>query len=382
MAKRTLSARAPHMAARMGGIACSGFPSAPWLHGGEPARYSAASRRTSGAVARRATGKHLFAYVAGYATHPPPAMSNPALFDKIDLHLIRVLHTVLMERSVSKAAVRLGTHQPAVSAALKRLRELSGDPILVRSGTGMVATDAGLRMLEPAGRILRAAEVLFTDARAFDPRTDSAIFRLAASDYLDPLFLPQLVAQIKTQAPFCQVEIHAFSPDTHYHDQLAQGDTDLVIGNWAEPPGDLHQAPLFTDEVVSLVARDHPAVRRGWDASGWLAAEHIAPTPTHPGARGVIDEHLHSLGLQRNITARCAHFGLIPSMVAQSLLVLSTGRQYCERFAERLPLAILPPPVAFPPLAYYQLWHERSHASQSAAWLRERVKAVAKMLQN
>ena len=84
-------------------------------------------------------------------------MRDQALFDKIDLHLIRVLHTVLTERSVSRAAVRLGMHQPAVSAALKRLRDLSGDPLLVRSGASMMPTDAALRMVEPAGAILRSA---------------------------------------------------------------------------------------------------------------------------------------------------------------------------------------------------------------------------------
>ncbi|WP_295854988.1 LysR family transcriptional regulator [uncultured Xylophilus sp.] len=304
-------------------------------------------------------------------------MRDQALFDKIDLHLIRVLHTVLMERSVSKAAVRLGMHQPAVSAALKRLRDLADDPLLVRSGTGMVPTDAGLRMLEPAARILRAAEVLFSDARGFDPQTATATFRIAASDYLDPLFLPQLVARIKAQAPLCQIEIHPLSADTHYHAHLAQGEVDVVIGNWPRPPEDLHMGRLFGDEVVCLVSQDHPAVRRGWDETAWLAAEHIAPTPTHPGARGVIDEHLAALGLQRNITARCAHFGLIPAMVAQSLLVLTTGRQYCERYVGSLPLAILSPPVDFPRLLYYQLWHARTHASASGAWLRERVRAVA-----
>ena len=84
-------------------------------------------------------------------------MRDHNLFDKVDLHLIRVLHTVLTERSVSRAALRLGMYQPAVSAALKRLRELAGDPLLVRSGAGMVPTDAGQRMLEPSGAILRAA---------------------------------------------------------------------------------------------------------------------------------------------------------------------------------------------------------------------------------
>ena len=74
-------------------------------------------------------------------------MRDPNLFDKIDLHLIRVLHTVLTERSVSKAAVRLGMHQPAVSSALKRLRDFAGDPLLVRSGSGLVPTVAGHRIL-------------------------------------------------------------------------------------------------------------------------------------------------------------------------------------------------------------------------------------------
>ena len=309
-------------------------------------------------------------------------MRDHVLFDKIDLHLIRVLHTVLTERSVSKAAIRLGMHQPAVSASLKRLRDFAGDPLLVRSGAGMVPTDAGLRMVEPAASILRAAEMLFSDARGFDPATAHNTFRVGASDYLDPLFLPQLVAQIKSQAPLCHIEILPLSATSDYRAQLAQGEVDVVIGNWATPPDDLHLGRLFGDEVVSLVATNHPAVRRGWDAAAWLEADHIAPTPTHPGAKGVIDDHLDTLGVQRNITARCPHFGLIPAMVASTLLVLTTGRQYCERYIDHLPLAILPSPIEFPRMMYYQLWHERTHTATAAKWLRERVKSVAATLKN
>ena len=307
-------------------------------------------------------------------------MKYVSMFDRIDLHLIRVLHTVLTERSVSRAALRLGMHQPAVSASLKRLRELAGDPLLVRSGAGMVPTVAGLRMIEPAADILRSAEVLFSDARSFDPSTASHTFSLAASDYLDPLFLPQLVAQIKSLAPHCPIDIHPLSADSDYRLHLAQGDVDVVIGNWPKPPDDLHLGRLFGDEVVCLVSKQHPAARRGWDVEAWLTAEHIAPTPTHPGARGVIDDHLASQGLTRNITARCPHFGLIPAMVAGSLLVLTTGRQYCERFVDQLPVQILPCPVPFPRLMYYQLWHERTHASSAARWLREQIKSVAAAL--
>lgn len=307
-------------------------------------------------------------------------MKYVSMFDKIDLHLIRVLYTVLTERSVSRAALRLGMYQPAVSASLKRLRELAGDPLLVRSGSGMVPTVAGLRMIEPAADILRSAEVLFSDARSFDPATAHHTFSLAASDYLDPLFLPQLVSQIKSLAPQCPIEIHPLSADSDYRHHLAQGDFDVVIGNWPLPPGDLHLGRLFGDEVVCLVSNQHPAVRRGWDVEAWLTAEHIAPTPTHPGARGVIDDHLAAKGLVRNITARCPHFGLIPAMVAGSLLVLTTGRQYCERYTGVLPVQVLPCPVEFPRMMYYQLWHERTHASSAGRWLREQIKGVAAAL--
>jgi DNA-binding transcriptional LysR family regulator len=203
---------------------------------------------------------------------------------------------VLTERSVSKAAVRLGMHQPAVSASLKRLRDFAGDPLLVRSGAQMVPTDAALRMVAPAASILRAAQMLFSDARGFDPALDRSTFRLAASDYLDPLFLPQLVAELKSGAPLCQIDIQPLTASVDYRAQLAQGEVDLVIGNWPTPPDDLHLARLFGDEVVSLVANHHPAVRRGWDAAAWLAAEHIAPGALHPGARGVIDSHLDAPG--------------------------------------------------------------------------------------
>lgn len=311
-------------------------------------------------------------------------MQNSATLDKIDLHLIKVLHTVLTERSVSRAATRLGMYQPAVSAALKRLRGLSGDPLLVRSGSGMVPTDAGLRMIEPAAHIIRAAEVMFSDARGFDPQTAEVTFRIAASDYLDPLFLPQLVSRIKANAPLSRIDIQPLSGAQDYRQRLAQGDCDIVIGNWPQPPDDLHMGKLFSDEVVCLVSDKHPALRRKWTPEAWLTAEHIAPTPTHIGAKGVIDDHLATLNLTRNITARCPHFGLIPSMVASSLLVLTTGRQYCERYVSghfcSLPVKILPCPITFPPMMYYQLWHERSHASAQARWLRSQVKAVAAAL--
>ena len=94
----------------------------------------------------------------------------------------------------------------------------------------------------------------------------------------------------------------------------------------------------------------------------------------------MIDEHLASLGLTRDVMVRSAHFSLIPLMVAQSLLVLTTGRLFCSRYVDALPVRIVRCPVAFPPLTYYQLWHDLTHASPAVRWLREQVRDVAKNL--
>jgi len=207
-------------------------------------------------------------------------------FDKIEVLLIRVLQTLITERSVSRAAMRLHSTQPAVSAQLKRLRALTGDPLLVRAGNGMVPTETALRLLAPASRILEDADRLFSARsrqRGFEPLTSTATFRVAASDYLDPLFLPELVAHLKRVAPQVRLELLPLSSEFDYRRSLATGAVDLVIGNWLEPPEELHLGKLMSDEIVCLVAEDHPVVRSA--ATGWSSAtRQTISSPRGPGA--------------------------------------------------------------------------------------------------
>lgn len=304
-------------------------------------------------------------------------------FSRIDLHLIRILHTVLSSGSVSRAALSLGMTQPSVSTALKRLRILLDDPIVVRSGMEMVPTEFGYRLKEPAETILREAARLLDSAREFDPGKATGVFRIAAPDYLDPLFLPRVFSEIRQRAPHVAVEVVALTEDFDYPLHLGH-DIDLVIGNWLDPPQFLHLGRLLSDEVVCLVARDHPAVgahdRGQWDVAYYLNSAHIAPMPMHPGARGVIDQLLDRLGLTRAIAARCAHFGLIPGVVANSTLMLTTGRLFCSRYIDHEALTILPCPVPFEAMHYYQLWHPRSQHGTSKRWLRDLVRDVARSL--
>ena len=313
-------------------------------------------------------------------------MTQRAVFDTIELHLARVFHTVISERSVSRAAMRLSSTQPQVSAQLRRLRALIGDPLLVRAGAGMVPTEIALQLMAPAETLLRSAEQLFggkAGARAFTPGAAEIEFRIAASDYLDPLFLPMLVARLRQQAPRARLTIHALSAEFDYRARLARGEVDLVIGNWLEPPAELHIGRLFSDEIVCLVGAGHLAARRPreWTLERYLAADHVAPTALHTGGHGVIDEHLTRQGLHRRIVVRSPHFALVPTMLAHSdALVLTTGRLFCQRHLGTLPLRIVRCPVDFPSLTYYQLWHEVTHGAASLRWLRETVRDVARRL--
>lgn len=314
-------------------------------------------------------------------------MSQREAFDRIDVHLVRVLHTLIAERNVSRTAVRLGSSQPLVSAQLKRLRELTGDPILVRTGAGMAPTAAALTMDEHARQLLQAAETLFSPrlrSSAFAPSTSDALFRVVASDYLDPRFIPAVTARTRQLAPGIQLEFLPLADGFDYGAALAEGRADLVIGNWLRPPGDLHLGRLIADEIVCLVAADHPFVKvsttRQWTVERYLAADHVAPARFQVGSDGVVDDHLQSLGLKRRLAVRCAHFSLIPAMVAQSRLVLTTGRLYCQQQVGRSGLRIIRCPVPFPPLRYFQLWHPLSRSSPALAWFREQVREVARTL--
>ncbi len=316
-------------------------------------------------------------------------MSKHALFEKIDLALIRVLHTVITECSVSRAAIRLQSSQPAVSAQLRRLRELTGDPLLVRCGQAMAPTDVALSLLEPAAAILQHAQSMFghqSPVREFDPASSSLTFRIASTDYLDPCFLPELTLRLRALAPGIRVEIVQLTAELDYRRSLARGEVDLVIGNWLAPSDELHLGRLISDEVVCMVSDAHPAARmpregkRAWTVDQYLSAEHIAPPSLHPGAIGIIDEHLALQGLKRNIVVRNPHFAQLPYIVAGSLLVLTTGRRFCERYAQQMRVKIVRCPVAFPTMNYYQLWHDLTHHSAANRWLREQVRDVVRGL--
>jgi DNA-binding transcriptional LysR family regulator len=302
----------------------------------------------------------------------------------LDLHLIRILYLLLVEKNVSRVALKLNQPQPSISASLRKLRELTGDPILVRGARGMVPTQHGEGLLKPAKRILDEAESLFVRKAPFQPEDATRTFHIAAPDYLDARFLPNVVALLRRGSPGSKVVIHALGPGQDYLRMLSDGDMDLVIANWDEPPAHLHISKLFEDPIICTMRADSPYARRtapdAMTLEDYLDLPHVAPTQMLPGYHGVIDAHLERLGLQRRVAVESPYFGVIPYMLTQSDLVLTTGRQFIRAFEKTLPLKSFTVPVKFPPMRFYQLWHQRVHQSTEHKWLRDQVSSAARAL--
>jgi DNA-binding transcriptional LysR family regulator len=308
----------------------------------------------------------------------------PGLPQHLDLHLIRILYLLLQEKNVSRVALKLNQPQPSISASLRKLRELTGDPLLVRGARGMVPTQHGESLLEPAKRILDEAESLFVKKSAFVPEQAERSFRIAAPDYLDTQFLPGVVAALRRGSPNSRVAIHALGPGTDYLRMLADGELDLVIANWDEPPPQLHISKLFEDPIVCAMRADSPYARRtasdAMTAEDYLNLPHAAPSQILPGYHGVIDAFLERQGLRRKVVVESPYFGLIPYMLTQTDLVLTTGRQFMRFYEKTLPLKTFAVPIKFPPMRFYQLWHPRAHQSPEHKWLRDQVGAAARAL--
>jgi DNA-binding transcriptional LysR family regulator len=307
-----------------------------------------------------------------------------ALPQHLDIHLIRILYLLLVEKNVSRVALKLNQPQPSISASLRKLRELTGDPLLVRGARGMVPTQHGESLLKPAKRILDEAESLFVKKTPFVPQEEARTFNIAAPDYLDSQFLPNVVAMLRRGSPKSRVVIHSIGPGTDYLRLLSDGDMDLVIANWDEPPQHLHISKLFEDPIICAMHAASPYAKRtasdAMSLDDYLTLPHVAPSQMVPGYGGVIDAFLERQGLRRNVAVESAYFSLIPYMLTQTDLVLTTGRQFLRFYENSLPLKVFTVPVKFPPMRFYQLWHERVHQAPEHKWLRDQVSAAARAL--
>jgi DNA-binding transcriptional LysR family regulator len=305
-------------------------------------------------------------------------MTRPT--DPVDLYLLRVLCTLVAERSVSRTAVKLNQSQPAVSSALKRLRDTFHDPLLVREGAAMVPTERALQLRESARAALGEIDRMLADPERFDPASSQQTFHIASPDYLAMGFLAGAVEQMRAEAPRARLVVHPLGPDYDYERALAQGELDVVIGNWPTPPERLHLSLLLEDEIVCVVSVRHALAKKGFTPEQYLAAAHIVPAPYSMSQRGVVETHLASQRLTRDARIVLPYFEIAPYLLVNTDLVFTTARHFAQHFAQILPLAVVAAPFDFPPMRFYQLWHERAQHQASHRWLRELLSRSARRL--
>lgn len=290
--------------------------------------------------------------------------------EALDTYLLKVFCILMAERSVSRTALKLNQSQPAISVALKNLRAIFCDPLLVREKGGMVPTERALAILEHAKSALGAIDRMLEGDEDFVPEHSRQVFRIGSPDYLAPVFAASVAARFRREAPHARLVLHALGPDFDFEQSLAEGRLDVVIGNWPEPPDRMHLSVLLEDEIVCLMSADHPLAGRPMDLEDYRAASHVVPTPYSIRQRGMIDSVLASLRVERAEVVEAQSFMLAPYLLPGTDLIFTTTRHFARYYAGLLPLAIVESPIDYPLMRFYQLWHARNHHSPSHQWLR------------
>lgn len=294
---------------------------------------------------------------------------------RLDLNLLLHLEALLSERNVTRAARRVGLTQSAMSRSLAKLRDELSDPLLVRSGRGMLLTPRAEALGPALTRALGELEALVLDRPSFDPKTARLRFTLCTVDFVEALLLPALGAHLDRHAP--GIELSVVRPDADFERLLEDGSVDLVLGVKRERMAAVVWRKLFREEFVCLLRKGHPALRGRFTLERFLELGHVM-IGTGVGGASPVDDALAALGKRRRVALRLATFLVLPEVVASSDLVATHPLRLAARSIERLCLVERPPPLRVPGFEIHAGWHERRRRDAAHAWLRETVAAVAR----
>lgn len=298
-------------------------------------------------------------------------------FHGIDLNLLAAFDALMSECNVTRAATRVGVSQPAMSAALSRLRKLLGDPLFLRSAEGLLPTPRARELAEPISQALRQLEATLVRKPDFVPGVAKLTVNLGLSDYPAFVVLPALLEALAEQAPGISVNVHAFNDRDHAVDLLDAGAIDVAIG---VPPthsdGRILTRPILRDEFVTIIASKHPAARRGMNMKTYLSLPHALASPE--GQRhGLVDQALAQLGQQRTLALTLPHMFALPAIVARTGMTATVMKRVALHSPAGRQLAFFPPPVTLPEIVFYLIWHRRSDGHQAQKWLRTLIESIA-----
>ena len=302
-------------------------------------------------------------------------------FKTFDLNLLRVLDALLIERSTVKAGHRIGLSQPAVSAALRRLREATGDPLLIRSGQGMLPTDYAQTIELPLRLFLGELETIFAANQRFDPSRSRDVFKIAGSDFYGEHLMPGLVRRLQSEAPDVRVQLVELVADSHL-DSLKQQSVDMALVPRFELPDWVSGRDVFQSDFVVVARKGHPRLSRAGVAPEQVIPldlfcdiGHVLFSP-QGNLRAMGDAALTKVGRERKVVATVTTFSAVWRNVAQSDLIAILPEQLARHVAEEGGLSIYESPIRLDRATISLIWHKRFTGNPAHRWMRDMIADV------
>ena len=289
-----------------------------------------------------------------------------------DLNLLVTLQVLLAEGSVAGAARRLDLSPSATSRALARLREATGDPLLVRAGRGLVPTPRALEMKERLGSLVAEAEAALRPAEALDFSRLDRVFTVRASDGFVENFGPELVARVARDAP--KARLRFLAKTSRDSAGLRDGTIDLETGVVDETLApELRTRALFGDRFVGAVGAGHELAEGEVTLDRYLSGRHVHVS-RHGGDRGIVDAALAGLGAARHIATIVGGFAAALALCRGTDLIATVPERHTGNLRDGLRSFALP--FEMPHLTIAMIWHPRQDADAANRWLRACVRDV------
>lgn len=298
---------------------------------------------------------------------------------QVDLNLFVVLEAIYREGNITRAGQQLNLTQPAISHALKRLRDLLQDPLFVRQGAHMVPTPFTRNMIDQVRQALQILETNLSQSRNFAPEHTRRNFNLSLWEYAEALILPSLLRRLKDASPgmsITSVRIRRRDLET----ELASGSVDLAIEIPMTVSDRIRHKWLLNEAFVVVARQDHPAIKDKLDLETYLAQRHIQVSSRRQGP-SLIDIELSRRGLRRQISLRNQHNQTACMVVSNTDMLLTLPERHAELFNTGSPntgpaYRVYPFPLPAPRLEAHLYWHESVENDPANRWLREEIDNV------
>jgi DNA-binding transcriptional LysR family regulator len=299
-------------------------------------------------------------------------------FASLDLNLLRVFDALMREKSATRAGEEVGLPQPAVTAALNRLRRLLDDRLFVRRGAEMTPTPRAEALAGPVREALASLEHALTGEARFDPATASRTYTLMGADFFSMLLMPGLYRQIAAEAPGVRLRL-VDSARGDVERLLHEDAIDVALERPLPMPEWVSSELLFPSPFAIIAAAGHPAIAAaGVEPGKPLPLDLFCALPQalrsiDGGLTGAVDDALAQVGRTRRVVLALPQFQAVAKAVSESQLIAAVPEQFARAVAADMGLALYAPPIpiAVPDIRMY--WRRRHDKNPAHLWLRVKI---------